>query len=94
VSNPAAARSDRRNPWLLPSGVATWLPGSRERREPALNAIASFVPILAFGPISAVATRFSSPIAGLLERVTMFTHTGWMAITSFAPARRLRGARA
>jgi hypothetical protein len=74
--------------------TAWWLLGRREMRALAMYSVASFALILAFGPITGAATASSSPIMGLLERVTIFTFTLWMAITSVVLARAARGERA
>jgi hypothetical protein len=68
--------------------AAWWLLGRRELRPLAWYSVASFVAILAFGPITAAATASSSPVMGLLERVTILTFTLWMAVTSVVLARR------
>lgn len=52
--------------------------------------MASIVLILAFGPITAAATASGSPIMGLLERVTIFTFTLWVAVTSVVLVRATR----
>ena len=75
--------------------AAWWLLGRRELRALAVYSVASFVVILAFGPVTAMATASSSPVMGLLERVTIFTFTLWMAVLSVVLARHaLREARA
>lgn len=69
------------------ASAAWWLLGIRSLRPLAFYSVASFVVILAFGPITAAATASSSPIMGLLERVTIFTFTLWMAVMSVALTR-------
>jgi hypothetical protein len=70
--------------------TAGWLLARRDLRVLAIYSVASVVLILAFGPITAAATASSSPIMGLLERVTIFTFTLWMAITSVVLVRTTR----
>ena len=69
---------------------AAWLLVRRELRPLAFYSVASVVLILAFGPITAAATASGSPIMGLLERVTIFTFTLWMAVTSVVLVRATR----
>ena len=70
--------------------AAWWLLGRRDTRALALVSVASFVLILVSGPITAVATASSSPVMGLLERVTIFTFIVWMAVASVVLARDAR----
>ncbi len=70
--------------------AARWLLGRRELRALGLYSLASLVLILSFGPITAAATASSSPVMGLLERVTIFTFTLWMAVVSVVLVRDLR----
>lgn len=70
--------------------TATWLLTRRELRPLAFYSVASVVLILAFGPITAAATASGSPVMGLLERVTIFTFTLWMAIMSVLLVRAAR----
>jgi len=72
--------------------AAWWLLSRRELRALALYSVASFVVILVSGPITGVATASTSPLMGLLERVTIFTFTLWMAVTSVVLARNARDA--
>lgn len=74
--------------------AAAWLLARAELRPLAFYSVASLVLILAFGPITAVATASGSPIMGLLERVTIFTFTLWMAVASVSLWRSVRPARA
>jgi hypothetical protein len=74
---------------VLAMGLAArWLLAERDLRPLALYSIVSLVVILAFGPITAVATASGSPVMGLLERLTIFTFTLWMAFVSVVLARR------
>jgi hypothetical protein len=43
--------------------------------------------IVVSGPVTAAATAGGSPIMGLLERITIFSFTLWMAVASVALAR-------
>jgi Protein of unknown function (DUF998) len=70
--------------------AAWWLLGRGETRALALVSVASFVLILVSGPITAAATASSSPVMGLLERVTIFTFILWMAVASVVLARDAR----
>lgn len=70
--------------------TAAWLLARRDLRALAFYSITSLVLILAFGPITAAATASGSPIMGLLERVTIFTFTLWMAFTSVVLVRATR----
>lgn len=66
---------------------AWWLVARRPFRPLALYSLASLVIVLAFGAMTAAATASSSPVMGLLERVTIFTFTLWLAVTSVVLAR-------
>ena len=70
--------------------AAAWLLARPELRPLAFYSGASVVLILALGLINAAATASSSPIMGLLERVTIFTFTLWLAITSVVLVRATR----
>jgi hypothetical protein len=70
--------------------TAAWLLARHDLRPLAVYSVASVVLILAFGPITAAATASGSPIMGLLERVTIFTFTLWMATTSVVLLRATR----
>jgi Protein of unknown function (DUF998) len=67
--------------------AAWWLLGQQGRRVLAAYSLASLVVILVSGPITAAATASSSPVMGLLERVTIFTFIAWMAVVSVVLAR-------
>jgi len=71
--------------------TAWWLAGRRSMRILALYSIASLVVIVVSAPFTAAATASSSPIMGLLERVTILTFTLWMAVTSVVLVREARG---
>ena len=76
---------------VLAMGLAAWwLLAHRPLRPLAFYSIASLVLVLVFGPITAAATASSSPIMGLLERVTIFTFTLWIAVTSVVLSRMAR----
>ena len=70
--------------------TAAWLFARHDLRPLAIYSVGSIVLILAFGPITAAATASGSPIMGLLERVTIFTFTLWMAVTSVVLVRATR----
>jgi hypothetical protein len=70
--------------------AAWWLLGRPEMRALAVYSVASFVLILVSGPITAAATASSSPVMGMLERVTIFTFILWMAVASVVLARDAR----
>ena len=46
--------------------------------------------ILVAGPITGVATASTSPVMGLLERVTIFTFIVWMVVASVVLAGNAR----
>ncbi len=71
--------------------AAWWLVGRRDTRTLGLFSVAAFVVILVSGPAAAAATASSSPIMGLLERVTIFTFIVWMAGASVVLARAAQG---
>ena len=76
---------------VIAMALATWwLFGWREHRALAWYSAVSIVVILVFGPITAAATASNSSVMGLLERVTIFTFTLWMAVESVVLARRAR----
>ena len=64
-----------------------WLLADRSLRPLALFSVASLVVIVVSGPVTAAATAGGSPVMGLLERITIFTFTFWMAATSVVLAR-------
>ena len=72
--------------------AAWWLLGRRDMRALAVYSVASFVAILVSGPITAAATASSSPVMGLLERVTILSFIVWMAVASVVLARQARRA--
>jgi len=70
--------------------AAWWLLGRRELRALAAYSVASFLVILVAGPITGVATASTSPVMGLLERVTIFTFIVWMVVASVVLAGNAR----
>jgi hypothetical protein len=70
--------------------AARWQLGRHEHRALAWYSAASVLVILVAGPVTAAATASSSPVMGLLERVTILTFMVWMALSSVVLTRAAR----
>ena len=62
--------------------AATWLFKREAMRPLAWYSLVTLAVVIAFGPLTAAATANSSPIMGVLERVTIFAFIVWMIVTS------------
>jgi hypothetical membrane protein len=72
--------------------AAAWLFKRDAMRPLAWYSLGTLALVIGFGPLTAVATASSSPIMGLLERVTIFAFIVWMTVTAFVLARAVGSA--